>query len=222
MLPILFAGAVLMLGLAAAKAKAQPAAVAVPTPTAPKTVLTIKTPSKKRRRVRAQVVKRAEKAKTIKRLEAVAKSSRARNALSKLIAIAKSRAVPKSVRQAAQKKVDKIIAKPATVKAANVKALPTPAKIAIASAIAKADTVKPTADQAAKILYIWTRGGGNQGTKTNRSATVKRCQGLMGLTADGIIGPATRKRAKELGYVLAPRSAQKPGAVGYESVLQYS
>ena len=227
MIPLLFAGAVLMLGLAASKAKAEPTAAApppTPTPTVPKTTVSVKTPAKARRVARARVVKAAEKAKTIKRVTAIAKSARARSALSNLIKIAQSPAVPATVRKAAQKKVDKIIAKPATVKAANVKQLPQPAKIALASAVAKADTVKPTADQAAKILQIWTRGGGNQGTKNNRSATVKKCQGLMGFTgadADGIIGPKTRKRAKELGYVLAPRSAQKPGAVGYAGVLQY-
>jgi hypothetical protein len=226
MIPLLFAGAVLMLGLAASKAKAQPETVTpvVPTPTVPKTTVSVKTPTPKRRVARAKAVKRIEKAKTIKRVTAIAKSARARDALSKLIKIAKSPAVPATVRQAAQAKVDKIVAKPATVRAANVKQLPQPAKIAIASAVAKADKVKPTPDQAAKILYIWTKGGGNQGTKNNRSATVKNCQELMGFSgsdADGIIGPKTRKRAKELGYTLAPRSAQKPGAVGYASLLGY-
>lgn len=225
MIPLLFAGAVLMLGLAASKAKAKAPTQPAPTPvrrvTAPRTRVSIKTPTRKRRVMRARAVKRVEKAKTIKRLEAVAKSARARDVVSKLIAIAKSPAVPATVRKAAQKKVNKIIAKPTSVKAAKLKKLPKPAKIAIASAVAKAEKVKPTPDQAAKILYIWTRGGGNQGTKNNRSATVKNCQALMGLGADGIIGPKTRKRAKELGFILAPRSAQKPGAVGYEQVLQF-
>ena len=46
--------------------------------------------------------------------------------------------------------------------------------------------------------------------------------GFSGTDADGIIGPKTRTRARELGYVLAPRSAQKRGAVGYDRVLQFS
>lgn len=227
MIPLLFAGAVLMLGLAASKAKAQEVQPTVSPPAevkAPKTAVSIATPTKARQAARRKVVATAEKVKQIKRVTAIAKSARARKALTNLIKISKSQAVPATVRQAAAAKVAKIVAKPATVRAANVKQLPQSAKIAIASAIAKADTVKPTPDQAAKVLYIWTKGGGNQGTKTNRSATVRNCQELMGFSgadADGIVGPKTRTRAKELGYILAPRSAQKPGAVGYERVLQY-
>jgi uncharacterized protein (UPF0147 family) len=225
MTPLLLIGAVLMLGLAASKAQAKaepiPATEPKPIKTAPKTKITIAKPAPARQAARARVAQKAAKKKTIKRVTAIAKSARARQALANLLKISKSTAVPASVRTAAQNQVNKIIAKPATVSTAEVNKLPTAAKIALASAIVKNETVKPTASQAAQTLSIWTKGGGNQGTKANRSATVKKCQELMGLTADGIIGPNTRKRAKELGYTLAARSAQKPGAVGYESFLQY-
>jgi murein L,D-transpeptidase YcbB/YkuD len=75
-------------------------------------------------------------------------------------------------------------------------------------------TVTPA--QAARMLQIHTRNGGNQGYRGHPNQTVHNCQGLMGLKADGIIGPKTRARAKELGYPLAPRSAQK----GYDPVTK--
>lgn len=226
MTPLLLIGGLLLFGLAAGgRAKAQEPEKK-PTPRkviarAPKTRISVRKPAKRRRVARAKAVQVTEKKKRIKKLAAVAKSARARKALTQLLKAARSRALPKTVRKAAKKKVAKIVAKPAKVRSADVKKLPTPAKVALAGAVAKSEKVKTTPDQAAKILQIWTKGGGNQGTKNNRSATVKRCQDLMGLTADGIIGPNTRKRAKELGYVLAPRSAQKPGAVGYERLLQF-
>lgn len=227
MTPLLLLGAVLMLGLAASKAKAEtpPAPTPKPEAKAPKPKVTIKTPSKKKRARRRKVIKKVEAQKRVKQIQAVAKSARARQAVNQLVKIAQNKALPKTTRAAALKKVEAIVAKPVTLAASDPKNLPKPAKAALAAAVAKAQKeTKPTPDQAAKILQIWTKGGGNQGTKNNRSATVKRCQELMGFSgsdADGIIGPATRARAKALGYVLAPRSAQKPGAVGYSKVLQF-
>lgn len=228
MIPLALIGALLMFGLAASKAQAQ-AAPALPAPTEPKkeprTTLFIKKPTKKKLKRRKKLISKTEKKTAIKKVTAIAQSPRARQALNNLLRVVKSKTVSPAIKAAAEKKVATLIAYPQTVKAASLKTLPTAAKIQIAKAVAKADaTTKPTPDQAAKILQIWTKGGGNQGTKTNRSETVKRCQLLMGFTgndADGIIGPKTRARAKALGYTLAPRSAQKPGAVGYEVVLGY-
>ncbi len=226
MTPLIFAGIALLFGLAATKAKAKASttpALPAATPTKAKTSISVTTPSATKLKARQKVIRRKARRKAIKKITALAKSARARQALVNLIKTARSRSVPAATRRAARAKVAKIVAIPKTAKAAQLKKLPQPAKNALASAIAQSTTVKPTADQAARILSIWTKGGGNQGTKYNRSATVKRCQTLMGLTADGIIGPATRRRAKELGYTLAPRSAQKPGAVGgYDDILQYA
>lgn len=223
MTPLLFAGALLLFGLAASRAQAREAPRPLPLPTPPpEPSLAITAPAAARLAAKQKAIKQAERQRMIEKVTAIARSDRARNALSKLIKIAQTPAVPASVRKAAQQKIDKIIAKPKTAKAAQLRNLPAPAKKALAAAVAKSKTLKPTPDQAAKILQIWTKGGGNQGTKNNRSETVKRCQALMGLTADGIIGPKTRRRARELGYTLAPRSAQKPGAVGYAKELQFA
>jgi hypothetical protein len=225
MIPLII-GALFLFGMAASKAKAKPAAeLPVPVET-PKPKLSVKTPSKKRREKKRRIIKKIEKAKTIKKVTAIAKTPKAREALNNLLRVASTSTVPKKIREKAKQRIAEVIAMPQTAKAKSVKNLPEPAKIQIASAIAKADReTKPTPDQAAKILSIWTKGGGNQGTKNNRSETVKRCQILMGFKgkqADGIIGPKTRTRALALGYRLAPRSAQKPGAVGgYDSILGF-
>lgn len=230
MTPLLLLGAVLMLGLAASKAKAQP--TAAPTPPskpvakAPKPKISITTPPKKKQKAKRAIIRAAERKKQIKKVKAIARSARAKQVLAALVKTAANKNLPKATRAAALKKVETIVAKPAKITTADPKRLPQPAKAALAAAVVKAQKeTKPTADQAAKILQIWTKGGGNQGTKGNPSATVKRCQLLMGFSgtdADGIIGPKTRTRARELGYVLAPRSAQKRGAVGYDRVLQFS
>lgn len=230
MTPLLLLGAVLMLGLAASKAKAQPTAAPSPPPEpevkAPKPTISISTPTAKKRKAKRAIVKALERKKQIKQVKAIAQSARAKQALNTLVKQAVNKNLPVATRKAAMKKVEAIVAKPARVATADPKNLPAPAKAALAAAVAKAQAeTKPTADQAAKILSIWTKGGGNQGTKSNPSATVKRCQLLMGFSgtdADGIIGPKTRTRARELGFVLAPRSAQKAGAVGYQRVLQFS
>jgi len=122
------------------------------------------------------------------------------------------------VRRAAGREIKKITARPVTARAAAINRLPKRAKSVIAKAVTKAQArTTITADQAARSLREWTKQGGNQGTKNNRSATVKKHQLAMGFTgrnADGIIGPATRKRARDLGYPLYSRKHQKPGAVG--------
>lgn len=67
-------------------------------------------------------------------------------------------------------------------------------------------------EEAARVLRAYTVDGGNQGTKANPSAVVRRSQELMqGIAVDGIVGPETRTRAKQLGYVLALRDQQRPG-----------
>lgn len=225
MTPLLLLGAMLMFGMAASKAKAEPLLPAKPEAKAPKPRVTIRTPRKTKRVRRRRTIRKVEARKRIKQLQAIAKSARARQVLNRLVKTAQNKALPRATRAAALKKVEKIVAKPATLATASPRNLPRPAKAALAAAVAKAEKeTKPTPDQAAKILQIWTKGGGNQGTRSNRSATVKRCQLLMGFTgkdADGIIGPKTRSRARALGYTLAPRSAQRPGAVGYSKVLQF-
>jgi len=132
-----------------------------------------------------------------------------------LVLASKSKAAP-AQKAATAAKIKEIVLKPEPQKAAAIKALPSIAKQTIAKSVVTAEReTKPTPEQAAKALALWTKNGGNQGTSANRSETVRRSQALMGLTADGIIGPMTRDRAKELGYILALRSAQKPGAVGW-------
>lgn len=81
-----------------------------------------------------------------------------------------------------------------------------------AQASPKPDTngsTEMSATEAARLLERWTREGGNQGTGNNPSSVVATYQRAMGLVDDGIVGPATRARARALGFVLAPRSAQK-------------
>lgn len=125
---------------------------------------------------------------------------------------------PKPLRDEAKKTLKKIQAVPATQKASEINKLPAKAKQGIATAL-QDTTAQPTPAQAAEALQIWTRNGGNQGNRINPSATVKKNQAFLGLKADGIIGPETRKRCQELGFVLAPRTAQRAGAVGREIIF---
>lgn len=222
-LPLLAIGALLAFAMAG---KAKAAAPTIPTPAKAKPKITI---SKRRTpttaKARAAILRRAKVSrvkkilnKKIEKLAAKGVTPQARKALSNLIQMATNRTTSPTVRAAAKREVKKIVARPASVRAAAINRLPTRAKVALAKAVISAEkTTKVTADQAAKALQLWTRQGGNQGTKYNRSATVKKHQLAMGFTgndADGIIGPKTRTRAKQLGYPLAPRSRQKPGAVG--------
>lgn len=173
-------------------------------------------PSRRRRRIEQIINKR------VKRIAAQPVSAKGRQMLSKLIEAATSRRQPRVVRKAAGREIKKITAKPVSARAAAINRLPTRAKTAIAKAVIKADKAPTvTADQAARALRLWTKQGGNQGTRNNRSETVRRHQLAMGFTgkdADGIIGPATRKRARSLGYPLYSRRHQKPGAVGVNTV----
>jgi hypothetical protein len=143
-------------------------------------------------------------------------SPKGEQVLKNMLALATKSTASPSQKAATAAKIKEIIVKPAPQKAAAIKALPSIAKQTIAKSVVTAEReTKPTPEQAAKALALWTKNGGNQGTSANRSETVRRSQALMGLAADGIIGPMTRERAKELGYILALRSAQKPGAVGW-------
>ncbi|UCC72286.1 MAG: hypothetical protein JSV86_18255 [Gemmatimonadota bacterium] len=91
-------------------------------------------------------------------------------------------------------------------------ALPAPRPAPAAPAAAPI-VAEPTPEEAAARLRIYTKEGGNQGTRANPSSIVKRYQALMGgLVADGIIGPKTRARAKALGSTLYPRSYQRRAA----------
>jgi hypothetical protein len=225
MLPLLIIGALLGLGLASTK-KAQAAAKPVaPSPVKKTgTTVSVRTPPPKRLRARRVVLARRKPAvqkvleSKIKKVTAKALTPTAQKALGNLIMTAANKKAPAAVRKLAQTQIKKIVAQPASVRAATINALPAQAKTALAKAVIKADkTTVPTASEAAASLREWTKQGGNQGTKKNPSATVKRLQGLMGFSgkdADGIIGPKTRTRAKQLGYTLYPRSYQKPGAVG--------
>jgi len=219
-------GALLALGLTSTK-KAQAASAKPVAPSPAKktgTTVSVRTPSPKRLRARQVVLARRKPAvqkvleSKIKKVTAQALTPAAQKALGNLIMTAANKKAPAAVRKLAQTQIKKIVAQPASVRAATINALPTQAKTALAKAVINADTTTtPTATDAARSLAEWTKQGGNQGTKNNPSATVKRLQGLMGFTgkdADGIIGPKTRTRAKQLGFTLAARSAQKPGAVG--------
>lgn len=75
--------------------------------------------------------------------------------------------------------------------------------------IAKAATepITPTPVEAAEVLKRYLTETHSFGTKTLPDETVKRCQGYMGgLVADGIYGPKTRERARQLGVSLPARS----------------
>lgn len=222
MLPLLALGALLAFGLAGKK-KAQ--AQALPATVKPATTVSIITPAARRLAARRAAIKakrsRVQKilASKIKKITARPITPQAHTTLGNLILMAANKKIPAVARRAAAKEVKKIIAKPATQRAAAINRLPQQAKIALAKAVIRAETTtKPTASDAAKMLREWTKQGGNQGTRNNRSATVKKYQLLMGFkgaAADGIIGPKTRARAKQLGYTLYSRSRQKPGAVGW-------
>jgi hypothetical protein len=75
------------------------------------------------------------------------------------------------------------------------------------------DDTPPTPKQAARALQIYTKEGHWQGDKSRPSKIVRDCQKHMGDPApDGIVGPGTRARAKDLGYPLYTREQQRPGA----------
>lgn len=225
MIPVFIIGALAALAIAAAGKKGttlptiklkEPAKKA----TTPITRITrVRTPKAAARKKAIRRLKPAADkalAKKLKSVQVKATSPAAQEVFKRLMAMAASKKTTPKVRAAAAKKV-KAIAKLPTKAArrAAIQKLPAEAKTAIAKAVSKAEDVKPTPDQAARMLYVWTKNGGNQGTKYNRSAYVKKCQEYLGLKADGIIGPNTRRRVKEFGLTLAPRSAQKKGAVGY-------
>lgn len=214
---LLLLAALFGLGMAASS-KASASSLPAPSPKKSTSISIIK-PRKKKRRVitkrasarRAKVNKLADKL----ALKIAPATPKARKLVSNMIKTASSRTAHPVLKSAAKKQLKTIIAKPMNVRLATINKLPQQAKIQIAKAIIKADsTTKPTPDQAAKALQLWTKNGGNQGTKNNRSEMVKKSQALMGLSADGIIGPNTRARAKSLGFTLYPRSYQKAGAVG--------
>lgn len=224
MTPLLLIGAIVAIAIAASgRARATLPTVPIPRKR-PKTKISVRTPPPTALRARKAVLesKKPPVAKVVirrlaKGLPGVTKD--ATITLKNLLSTALDKKTPAPMRAAAQKKIATIAAKPASLRTAEINKLPVEAKVELAKAVIANEEKPLSADQAAKMLSVWTRGGGNQGTKTNPSATVKKAQDLMGLTADGIIGPQTRARAAELGYRLASRSAQKPGAVGY--LLQY-
>ena len=91
---------------------------------------------------------------------------------------------------------------------APVKATPEVKRKAVEKVVEKkSETMTP--EQGAQALRVYTKNGGNQGSRGNTSPTVAKCQKAMGLKDDGIIGQITRRRAKDLGHVLYPRSYQK-------------
>lgn len=68
------------------------------------------------------------------------------------------------------------------------------------SAAKLAKPAKRTGKQAASDLRDYLDGGGNAGSRSNRSSFVRSAQTDMGgLTADGVYGPKTRARARALG-----------------------
>lgn len=91
--------------------------------------------------------------------------------------------------------------------------VPAEAKREIVKTIVKAEQIKPTPEQAARALAIYTKEGGWQGDKERPSKVVRDCQLHMGIEgADGVIGPGTRARAKSLGALLYRRASQAPKA----------
>ena len=65
---------------------------------------------------------------------------------------------------------------------------------------------KRTAEDAAMRLQAYLLGGGDFGWRGRASDNVERAQKLMGgVVPDGIVGPATRRRAKQLGFELPVR-----------------
>lgn len=105
---------------------------------------------------------------------------------------------------------------PKPVPAGKPKPLPAPAKREIIKKVVKAEeTTKPTPEEAARALAIYTKEGGWQGTKDRPSLVVRKAQLHMGVPdaqADGIIGPGTRALAKKYGALLYTRSSQAKGA----------
>jgi murein L,D-transpeptidase YcbB/YkuD len=224
MIPVLLIGALVVLGIAASsKARAVVPMGTDPLtwgPKKPTTTVSVRTPPPAVLRAKRAVLQ-AKKSPVVKAIEKrLAKglpgvTPDATRTLKNLLTTALDKKTPAPQKAAAQKQIAAIVAQPAALRTAEINKLPVQAKVELAKAVLANESTKPSADQAAKSLQVWTKGGGNQGSKTNRSQTVKKAQELMGLTADGIIGPETRTRAAALGYPLAPRASQKPGAVGY-------
>jgi len=77
------------------------------------------------------------------------------------------------------------------------------AKIKAAKKLAKALNRSPK--QAAKDLQAFLVATNRHGSKVDRPKPVKHAQADMGVKADGIVGPATRKAARQLGVILPPR-----------------
>lgn len=220
-IPLLAIAALFAFGMAG-KAKAQPEKKPTAKAAKPKVTIVKRRPLKttRVRRAKSARQKRIENIinKRVKSIAAKPVSAQGRKMLANLLKAASDKKQPRVVRKAAGREIKKIVARPVSARAAAINRLPARAKTAIAKSIMKAEkTPTITADQAARALQLWTKQGGNQGTKNNRSATVRKHQLAMGFTgsnADGIIGPATRKRARDLGYPLYSRKYQKPGAVG--------
>lgn len=94
-----------------------------------------------------------------------------------------------------------------TIKASpeKVSQLPTEEKVLIAKAAT--ESITPTPTEAAEVLKKYLGETHSYGTKTLPDETVKRCQSYMGgLVADGIYGPKTRERARQLGVSIPARS----------------
>ena len=224
-----------ILGLAAAAgtAKAQPTPTPTPTrrptraptvrPARARPVSRVRTVRPKRkvrvrraRKISRPLTKRAKKAIRKLKTAKIRPGSSGAAFLKNLFKIAAARRGVQHplVRKAAKKKIKEIAVKPAPARAEAIKKMPPAAKRKVAEAVVKAETTTPpTPAQAARALQVYTKEGGWQGTKKYRSHMVRNSQDLMGIgPGDGIIGPGTRKRAKELGFPLYRRSHQKPGA----------
>lgn len=212
-----------------ARAAQKPTAV-VPEPILPEpaleekasTVTEIETKKKKKRKKVIKATKTEKEQAVIEKLEeteVTAENPKAQEIVKQLVTTAMSDTASPELKTAAAQKIKEIVVQPTpAAKTEMIESFPAEAKQTVLTSIVEAEKeTKPTPDQAAKALYLWCKEGGNQGTKTNRSAFVQKSQELLGFAgsdADGIVGPATRARVKEFGFTLAPRSAQKPGAVG--------
>ena len=58
--------------------------------------------------------------------------------------------------------------------------------------------------EAATALKAYLLGGGNWGWKGNRSKNVAIAQRALGVKADGIVGPVTRRATRRYGVELPP------------------
>lgn len=199
-------------------------------PTRPPKTVRARRAAAKKRKVAAQVKKWKDLAKKIGKVEVVPHTKKGGKFIRQMIKTAQDMTKPPAIRKAAAKAAQRAATAPPrratpaelaearrllAARAARERAelqRKIAAKREISKAVIKAEeTTKPTPDQAAKALRLYTRDGGNQGTKAYPSETVRKAQEILGLTPDGIIGPKTRRRCKELGYTLYPRSYQKRG-----------